>query len=606
MQDPPLEPSEHWKDTKLSLERPYKNDQGQLLPTLFDITPEGELIYEPKESPAKVLGDNLRRIFQERGSDFFEKNETGFLETGVLNSEPLTTQDRDESESGAKGEETDEMTVKPMTVEELFNMRMEIMPQLYIALGEMSHARDLLSLLLSSASSGSNPMPPTSAADLQNQNLNTLSATIVDKPPAITPLQAFNAQLAIGGKDEALRKAAGLFKAAAERMERGRLRSEHYWVDALKIRRANWGLIPAPLPLGAPTGKGADKTTKDFMISYGLEESPPNFRRRAIAQMSYTADKTNALLFLHRQNTRLRISVVSTKADGSRTGACNSHQNRQEGETDLNKTLRTAQREVIEQEIFAQITKEAGSLPTASARVSERLILIDAAQNTELKFELVDTDESEVAEDQDPLSKAKCDFVYFYLLALLLRRHTFNKRSRLGMELSKSYQVFCRRIKAELDTVCSILTRAGIPTALRFNAVEDIGKDLVKLATDPAYRPIGGETTLRVDDRRQADSGGLQSYTIRLTMLSPSSLTVHLSQASISILSIPELGKLLSDEVEKIVLERICGLGRQICNDIGGVWFVDTNRCVGRWDGCAFTFNDILEIFTSSKASTLS
>ncbi|KAG7096901.1 hypothetical protein E1B28_004306 [Marasmius oreades] len=465
----------------------------------------------------------------------------------------------------------------------------------------MSHARDLLSLLLSSAST-SVQFPSTTDAQYQNQDLDTLSATIVNKPPAITPLQAFNAQLVIGGKDEALRKAAGLFKAAAERMERGRLRSEHYWVDALKIRRTNWGLIPAPLPFGAPTGKGADKITKDFMISYGLEESSPIYRRRAVAQMSYTGDKMNAVLFPHRQNTRLRISVASTRADGSRTGASNSYQNRPEGDMDLNNTLRTAQRENIEQEIFAQIAKEAGRLPTASARVSERLILIDAAQNTELKFELVGTDESAVAEDQDPFSKAKCDFIYYYLLALLLRRHTHNKRSRLGMnEHSKSlggsnslpppilqpvidmlqYQVFCRRIRAELDAVCLVLTKAGIPTTFRFNGVEDIGKDLVKLAVEPINRPIGGEATLRVDNR----------YTIRLTMLSPSSLTVHLSQASISILSIPELGKLLSDEVEKIVLERICGLGRQICDDVGGVWFVDTNHCVGRWDGCALNFH---------------
>ena len=55
-------------------------------------------------------------------------------------------------------------------------------------------------------------------------------------------------------------------------MERGRIKGEKYWVDALKVRRANWGLNPAPLPFGSATGKGADKTSKDFIISYGLEE----------------------------------------------------------------------------------------------------------------------------------------------------------------------------------------------------------------------------------------------------------------------------------------------------------------------------------------------
>jgi mediator of RNA polymerase II transcription subunit 17 len=40
----------------------------------------------------------------------------------------------------------------------------------------------------------------------------------------------------------------------------------------LKIRRENWGLIPAPLPPGSSMGKGADKSSKDFLISFGLEE----------------------------------------------------------------------------------------------------------------------------------------------------------------------------------------------------------------------------------------------------------------------------------------------------------------------------------------------
>ena len=132
-----------------------------------------------------------------------------------------------------------------------------------ISLGEMSHARDLLSSLLSSL---------TAQPALQPSSQSNLSATVVSKPAAISSVQAFNSQLTIGSKDEALRKAANVFKAAADSMDRGRIRGEKYWVDALKIRRGNWGLIPAPLPLGAATGKGADKSSKDFLVSYGLEE----------------------------------------------------------------------------------------------------------------------------------------------------------------------------------------------------------------------------------------------------------------------------------------------------------------------------------------------
>jgi mediator of RNA polymerase II transcription subunit 17, fungi type len=170
-----------------------------------------------------------------------------------------------------------------MTTEELLEMRVKILPQLQcviysfvlsqhthndiscsIAFGEMSHARDLLNLLTA-------PSQPPAASPETSQ---TLSATIVSKLPPIPSVQAFNAQLSIAGKDEALRKAANSFKLAAESTERGRLIGERYWVDALKTRRGNWGLIPAPLPPGSSTAKGADKSSKDFLISFGLEECP--------------------------------------------------------------------------------------------------------------------------------------------------------------------------------------------------------------------------------------------------------------------------------------------------------------------------------------------
>lgn len=139
---------------------------------------------------------------------------------------------------------------------------MDVLTECSIAFGEMSQARDLLTLLLSS----SLPTQPTTLPPAP------LAATIVDKPSPITSVRAFDAQLTIGGKDKALRAAADLFKTAAEKIEDSRVSGEKYWTDALKIRRDNWGLIPAPLPLGSATGKGADKSSKDFLISFGLEE----------------------------------------------------------------------------------------------------------------------------------------------------------------------------------------------------------------------------------------------------------------------------------------------------------------------------------------------
>ncbi|THV08497.1 hypothetical protein K435DRAFT_13103 [Dendrothele bispora CBS 962.96] len=586
-------------DIRLSLERPYKNDEGLPIPVLQDITQEGELIYEPKVTPSQLLSENLRRVFTERGTDFFERNSNGFLEKRVLTAEKSNDDRHSDDSSEITDDDDDQLTVKPMTTEELFKMKTEVLPSLYIALGEMQHASMLLSTILSTPTpSVLSQIPIHPAATQEAPPPATLATTTVSKPPQIGSVQAFNAQLVIGGKDEALRKAAGLFRTATERMEKGRIRNERYWVDALKIRRANWGLVPAPLPFGSGLGRGADKTSKDFVISYGLEESPQTFRRNAIAYMAHGDESADNLVFPHRLNTRLRISLANVATDGPRMYTHNSVSQNKDGSS-LDETLKCAKREIIEQEIFALIAQEAGTFPTASARVSERLIVIEAAQGTELKFELLDADLiSDSSSAADLLHQAKCDLIYHYLFALLLRRHSFQKSQRHGTapnpkDITRTtptllrpiidliqYQVFCERIKSELDAVTTSLSVAGIKSVLRFQPVGETGKELIKIPIDDSDRGIGGESILRIDNR----------HTVRLTMLSPSSLTAHLPQARIVISSIPQLEELLADEVERFFLQRICEIGRQLCDPSGGIWFVDLNRCVGRWEGCVVNF----------------
>lgn len=152
-------------------------------------------------------------------------------------------------------------------------------PSRSVAYGEISQARDLLNSLLSTANPNNTMTIPSSLQPHQQSFSQPavpegppLSATVVNKQPPILSLQAFNAQIVIGSKDEALRKAASLFDTVATRIEKSQQQADQYWVNALKIRRNNWRLMPSPLPAGSPSGKGADKTSKDFLVCYGLEE----------------------------------------------------------------------------------------------------------------------------------------------------------------------------------------------------------------------------------------------------------------------------------------------------------------------------------------------
>jgi mediator of RNA polymerase II transcription subunit 17, fungi type len=58
----------------------------------------------------------------------------------------------------------------------------------------------------------------------------------------------------------------------------------------------------------------------------------------------------------------------------------------------LQACLREAQREVLEQEIFSLLIRDASILPTSLVRVAERLLVVEATQDTEIQFELVRPD----------------------------------------------------------------------------------------------------------------------------------------------------------------------------------------------------------------------
>lgn len=138
------DPEPQWKKLKLSFERPYKDDSGHPIPVLYDLTPEGQSIYEPyapiclsyinviqieslpsKETSSARLAINLRRVFQERGTDFFDRDENA----GFGKSENVA----DAVHQGSSVEDTspsEDSVPKVMTMEELYNMKLEILPQL--------------------------------------------------------------------------------------------------------------------------------------------------------------------------------------------------------------------------------------------------------------------------------------------------------------------------------------------------------------------------------------------------------------------------------------------------------------------------------------------
>lgn len=115
--------------------------------------------------------------------------------------------------------------------------------------------------------------------------------------------------------------------------------------------------------------------------------APKHFRRKAIAHLPTHETQTNMLVFPHRQSARLRISLAIMDSTGVTHTVYNSVGFPEHPSLEM--SLNDAQREIVDEEIFAILIREASSLPTSSARVAERIIIIDVDHGTELQFEMV-------------------------------------------------------------------------------------------------------------------------------------------------------------------------------------------------------------------------
>jgi len=105
--------------------------------------------------------------------------------------------------------------------------------------------------------------------------------------------------------------------------------------------------------------------------------------------MATYESESNFLQFPHRRRNRLRISL--TVADHAGVTCTSYNTENSFGSTSLVESLNAAQKEVVDEEVFSVLIKEASTFPTASTRVSERLIVIDVAEGIDIRFEMVNS-----------------------------------------------------------------------------------------------------------------------------------------------------------------------------------------------------------------------
>ncbi|CAE6523531.1 unnamed protein product [Rhizoctonia solani] len=675
---------------KLSLEPPYRDDNGKPIPDLRDITQDGQLVFEEKQSPSAALGPQLKRLHElitSRKREFRSitearilANGAGIVDTestpGVLHriEEPQDVIADEDGQAEATGEDQVSLS-STLNPESLNQLRRDMTQRLEEAQYSMNAALDMLNCLLAinnlstntNASTATNPTAgiagfgSTSTTQTTPAPL-TLAPSIIAPTPLQPSVAVMNAQIGITTRDAGTRKAAGILRHAAlstaEEIERagrsggaGPSQGRHdsgYWATALRLRQACWALLPAALPPGSAL-KGSNRTSKDILLGFALEGSPPPYRRLAYGVIPSTnpQQKTQInddkppplLLFPQLQNRRLRVSLRingkkyscpidsqtgSPAPPGVRTGST--------GQT-LNNLMRDAQQEIIEHEIFQEASLRLDFLGMHTYSIcTATLIELDVTQDMSLLFERVSMDEEDLDEEvtiTDPSEPdaVTCMLIRQILVILLARAH----RGALldGMSASSTtaaanapaalrkqvpilgpvvsllrYRTMVQRVDLELKKVLAGMGRAGVDATLTMKGVSEPGHAFVESLSrfldtqGESFQStlhhrldqtlaLSGEALLRIEDK----------HLIQITFQSPTLLKLHVVQSQITVHDHGQLGSFLRTDVAGRIIQHIQEIGKgfmkepskpnETTGDYNRSWFVDQigGYCIGRWSG---------------------
>ncbi|CAE6398963.1 unnamed protein product [Rhizoctonia solani] len=668
---------------KLSLEPPYRDDNGKPIPDLRDITQDGQLVFEEKQSSSAALGPQLKRLHElitGRKREFRSitearvlANGAGIVDTestpGIIHKteEPQDIIVDEDGQVETTGEEQPSLssTLNPETLNQL---RRDMTQRLEEAQYSMNVALDMVNCLLAInklstnttvptatnptagiAGLGSAPTAPAAPAPL------TLAPSIITPIPPQPSVAVMNAQIGITTRDAGIRKAAGILRHAAlstaEEIDRagrsggtGPLQGRHdtgYWATALRLRQACWALLPAALPPGSAS-KGSNRTSKDILLGFALEGSPPPYRRLAYGIITPTnlQQKTQAnddkppplLLFPQLQNRRLRVSLringkkYSCPIDsqmGSRTGST--------GQT-LNNLMRDAQQEIVEHEVFQEVLAQARFAGILISQLSPTLIELDVTQDMSLLFERVAMDEEDLDEEPtitDPSEPdvVACMLIRQTLVILLARAH----RGALldGMSSSSTtpaasapaalrkqvpilgpvvsllrYRTMFQRVDLELKKILAGMRRAGIDAVLTMKIANEPGHTFVESLSrflDTQGEAFQSALHHRVDQTLALSGEALlrieEKHLIQVTFQSPTLLKLHVVQSQITVHDHGQLGSFLRTDVAGRIIQHIQEIGKGFVKesnksdgttgDYNRSWFVDLigGYCIGRWPG---------------------
>ncbi|CAI2161653.1 17261_t:CDS:10 [Funneliformis geosporum] len=400
----------------------------------------------------------------------------------------------------------------------------------------------------------------------------------------------------------------GIISSAAVKLNNIVEKERTFWNEAVSLREHHWTLC---------RGSKEKNTGLQIFVNYGYQMGASRHAENTqTAQILRSPDEKQIAISLPqkaKRSVKLRLHKSFKAPGGDKPHVQENsllHFESIEG-SNIHQQLVTAQKAVFEEGLFDQLVKEARVMTNVILLENEIHLNVYPGVDLTIQWANIDTIQEEARSTDDEWSSGlqtdnfdktisprspTCTVLKLAMDLLVRRYHRRNfiwqqerviqgnrgiyRDSGYGQILTQplhllKYHFFCIHLREILNSTIRALRGGGVPVQIHFISNQSKGKDLI----EEVWKKIG-------NDKLSLFTGSViviidYRHSIRFTLESPGSLTLHLPHVDINTGDLTQFQDLLVREIKllllKIILEKLntlTGLKDLVTN--AGKWYLDS------------------------------
>lgn len=401
--------------------------------TLLDIQADGHRIIAPTLSFHDHERARRMRLWAERGdfrlihADDLDDVDRKAPQIDAVEALRAVYQDHAQPPTSEQAEaqaSTSSARLGTIAESEFVPLRDNLLHQLEVSLFHAEQAQNLLGMLIQNTRSDTSSVLAAQSEyflDPHALSLSALERAIPEEsnaPPR--PLSVSEQKLILQEKHASIRNAAQILVHGADEMEQCLESERSRWHGLQKIQRRGWKLTPGrPLvdierfdtqtvkhdvlqgfgvPIVQGNGSIKEEGARDAWIGYGPSEAPISVLQRTLAYWADAPTPGPHLAFPDRTWRRLQVEFHDHAS--KQIWKSESTRETRSDDADLDAQLYDAQLDVVDAELFRELTVQSGTLSPVLARtISDHCISLPLSSTLEMRFVLVPYDELSSGEE---------------------------------------------------------------------------------------------------------------------------------------------------------------------------------------------------------------